>query len=277
MTRSRSTAQQGASEGMLAPGVPRPVWKTSEVVAFAVARDIVEHGLTSGDRLPLEAEMVEQYRVSRESLREALRLLEAQGIVSIRRGPGGGPVVGTASSMNLARTMTLYFQLAGATYEELLEAWRMLEPLAAELAAKNPDRDLVADTLGAHLESFDDHGDVAAYQAHSNGLHFSVDRPRRQPGPGAGGRRDRRHHPHPRHLAHRPVRAAPTDRRRPRRRRRGASSPATPHGRATRCSPTSTAWPRSTARTGTATSTRSSSGSEGRSTEAVEEQRGARR
>ena len=174
MTRPRSTAQQGASEGMLAPGVPRPVWKTSEVVAFAVARDIVEHGLKSGDRLPLEAEMVEQYRVSRESLREALRLLEAQGIVSIRRGPGGGPVVGTASSMNLARTMTLYFQLAGATYEELLDAWRMLEPLAAELAANNPDRELVADTLGAHLEHFDDHGDVAAYQAHSNGLHFSV-------------------------------------------------------------------------------------------------------
>jgi len=84
---------------MLAPGVPRPVWKTSEVVAFAVARDIAEHGLRSGDRLPLEAEMVEQYHVSRESLREALRLLEAQGIVSIRRGPGGGPVVGTASSM----------------------------------------------------------------------------------------------------------------------------------------------------------------------------------
>jgi GntR family transcriptional regulator, transcriptional repressor for pyruvate dehydrogenase complex len=34
--------------------------------------------------------------------------------------------------MNLARTMTLYFQLAGATYDELLVAWRMLEPIAAE-------------------------------------------------------------------------------------------------------------------------------------------------
>jgi GntR family transcriptional regulator, transcriptional repressor for pyruvate dehydrogenase complex len=159
---------------MLAPGVPRPVWKTSEVVAFAVARDIVEHGLRSGDRLPPEAEMLGQYGVSRESLREALRLLEAQGIVSIRRGPGGGPVVGRASSMNLARTMTLYFQLAGATYDELLGAWRMLEPLAAELAAANPDRTLVRTTFGPHVEPFDDGGDVEAYQAHSNGLHFSV-------------------------------------------------------------------------------------------------------
>ncbi len=175
MTRRRTVVQQpGMSDRMLAPGVPRPVWKTSEVVAFAVVRDIVERGLQSGDRLPLEAEMVEQYGVSRESLREALRLLEAQGIVSIRRGPGGGPVVGRASSMNLARTMTLYFQLAGATYEELLEAWRMLEPTAAELAARNPDRELVARTLGPHVVPFADHGDVAAYQEHSNGLHFSV-------------------------------------------------------------------------------------------------------
>jgi GntR family transcriptional regulator, transcriptional repressor for pyruvate dehydrogenase complex len=174
MTRRPSVVGPEGTNGMLAPGAPRPVWKTSEVVAFAVARDIVEHGLSSGDRLPLEAEMVEQYGVSRESLREALRLLEAQGIVSIRRGPGGGPVVGRAESMNLARTMTLYFQLAGATYDELLEAWRMLEPLAAELAACNPNRELVARTLGRHLEPFDDGGDLAAYQTHSNGLHFSV-------------------------------------------------------------------------------------------------------
>jgi GntR family transcriptional repressor for pyruvate dehydrogenase complex len=159
---------------MLAPGVPRPVWKTSEVVAFAVARDIVEQRLASGDRLPLEAAMVDQYGVSRESVREALRLLEAQGIVSIRRGPGGGPVVGRASSINLARTMTLYFQLAGGTYDELLGSWRLLEPLAAELAARNPDRALVRRTLAPHLTPCDDRGDVDAYQAHSTGFHFTV-------------------------------------------------------------------------------------------------------
>ena len=174
MTSRRTGGAAREADHELASGVPRPVWKTSEVVAFAMVRDIVKDGLQSGDRMPLEAEMVEQYGVSRESLREALRLLEAQGIVTIRRGPGGGPVVGRASSMNLARTMTLYFQLAGATYEELLEAWRMLEPLAAELAARNPDRSLVAQTLGVHVQPFDDHGDVAVYQAHSNGLHFSV-------------------------------------------------------------------------------------------------------
>ena len=158
----------GASVGQ------RQVWKTAEVVAFAMVRDIVDRGMRFGDKLPSEADMVEHYQVSRESLREALRLLEAQGIVSIRRGPGGGPIVGRAETANLARTMTLYYQLAGATYDELLRAWRMLEPLGAELAAGNPARAHVEDVLGVHLTRFDDRGERAAYAAHSNGLHFSV-------------------------------------------------------------------------------------------------------
>ena len=61
-------------------------------------------GLGSGDRLPLEAAMVEQYGVSRASLREALRLLEVQGLIRLKPGPGGGPVVGAVEAANLART-----------------------------------------------------------------------------------------------------------------------------------------------------------------------------
>jgi GntR family transcriptional repressor for pyruvate dehydrogenase complex len=50
----------------------------------------------------------------------------------------------------------------------------MFEPLAAELAAVNADRDLVARTLRPHLEHFEDGGARDTYQAHSNSLHFSV-------------------------------------------------------------------------------------------------------
>jgi GntR family transcriptional regulator, transcriptional repressor for pyruvate dehydrogenase complex len=114
--------------------------KTSERVALDIVHDIVAQGLRVGDRLPLEAAMVEQYQVSRASLREALRLLEVQGLIHLKPGPGGGPVVGSVEAANLARTATLYFHLGASTYGQLFETQVLLEPVCAQLAAKHLDR-----------------------------------------------------------------------------------------------------------------------------------------
>jgi GntR family transcriptional repressor for pyruvate dehydrogenase complex len=114
--------------------------KTSETVARDVVRYIIDQGLGQGDSLPAEAAMLAQYGVSRESLREGLRLLEVQGLISIRRGPGGGPVVGVVDPANLGRISTLYYETAGATYEELFEAWTFAERELALRAARHPDR-----------------------------------------------------------------------------------------------------------------------------------------
>jgi DNA-binding FadR family transcriptional regulator len=122
------------------PGGPRRSLKTSEIVALDIVRDIVGRALKPGDRLPLEAEMLVQYGVSRSSLREALRLLETQGLIKIRPGPGAGTVVAEPSPRNLGRTMTLYFHLANVSYDELLRTWVLTEPLLAELAAGHPDK-----------------------------------------------------------------------------------------------------------------------------------------
>ena len=119
-------------------GLTRPP-KTSETVARAITRDIIRDGRQPGDPLPSEATMLAQYDVSRESLREALRLLEVQGLVAIRRGPRGGPSVCTVDPANLGRVSTLYYHLAGATYRELWEAWILAETILAERAASNPD------------------------------------------------------------------------------------------------------------------------------------------
>jgi DNA-binding FadR family transcriptional regulator len=80
--------------------------------------------------------MLDRYGVSRESLREGLRLLEVQGLIAIKRGPGGGPVVGTVDPTNLGRVEALFFNLAGATYDELFEAWILAESTLAERAAR---------------------------------------------------------------------------------------------------------------------------------------------
>jgi GntR family transcriptional regulator, transcriptional repressor for pyruvate dehydrogenase complex len=119
-------------------GLTRPL-KTSERVARDVVHDIIVGQLRPGDRLTSEATMLEQYGVSRESLREGLRLLEVQGLISLRRGPGGGPMVGTVDPAHLGRVSTLYYHMAGATYRELFEAWLLFEATLADWAARNRD------------------------------------------------------------------------------------------------------------------------------------------
>jgi GntR family transcriptional repressor for pyruvate dehydrogenase complex len=127
-------------------GLMRPL-KTSESVARDIVHHIVSAQMEPGDSLPPEAAMLDEYGVSRESLREALRLLEVQGLISIRRGPSGGPVVGQVDPANLGRMLTLYFHLAGATYAELFDAWVTADAYTAALAARNPDRELVRRTM----------------------------------------------------------------------------------------------------------------------------------
>ena len=118
----------------------RRTMKTSERVALDIVHDIVAQGLGTGARLALEAAMAQQYGVSRASLREALRLLEVQGLIHLKPGPGGGPAVGTVEPANLARTASLYFHLGAATYGQLMQAQVLIEPLCAQLAAQHPDR-----------------------------------------------------------------------------------------------------------------------------------------
>lgn len=145
----------------------RPL-KTSESIALDILRDIVRAGKTTGDRLPLEAELLLHYGVSRPSLREALRLLEFQGLITIRPGPGSSTVVGEATASNLAQMLVLYFHLANASYDELLSAWQLTEPLLARLAAENPDRNAVKKTMKPFLAQKPD----VPEESRSHALHF---------------------------------------------------------------------------------------------------------
>ena len=116
----------------------RRLVKTSELIARDIILDISERDLKAGDLLASEAAMMQDYEVGRSSLREALRLLEVQGLIQIRAGPNGGPVVGAATAENLARMLTLFFGLAGATYEDLTKVMLLIDPVVAEVAASTP-------------------------------------------------------------------------------------------------------------------------------------------
>jgi DNA-binding FadR family transcriptional regulator len=80
--------------------------------------------------------MLARYRVGRGSLREALRILEVYGLIAIRPGPGGGPVVQEVNSREFGRTTTFYYRLARATYRDVLEAREIFEPMMAKVAAQ---------------------------------------------------------------------------------------------------------------------------------------------
>jgi DNA-binding FadR family transcriptional regulator len=138
--------------------------KTSEGVARDIVHQIVSAGLHTGDRLSAETVMLEHYGVSRESLREALRLLEAQGLISIRRGPGGGPIVGQVDPASLGRISTLFYHLAGGTYAELFEAWMLTEGTLAERAARNDDRRAVREAMRPFLEPSDTRSGTASVE-----------------------------------------------------------------------------------------------------------------
>jgi DNA-binding FadR family transcriptional regulator len=115
--------------------------KISQIVAAEIVRYVVDQRLQEGDRLPNEADMLEEFGVGRGSLREALRLLEAYGLISIRQGQNGGPVLATLRPQDLSRTLSFYFHLTGATYTELTEARLIIEPVMARLAAERQDPD----------------------------------------------------------------------------------------------------------------------------------------
>lgn len=116
----------------------RPL-KRSEQIAAAISDDIVTEDLQPGDRLPNEAAMVDRFGVGRGSLREALRILEVHGVISLRSGPGGGPVVESLSPRDVARSLSLYLSRAQASILELAQARLLLEPWVARLAAESQD------------------------------------------------------------------------------------------------------------------------------------------
>lgn len=110
--------------------------KTATLVARRIVEDIRRGGASVGDRLPPEKQMLEDYQVGRGTLREALRFLELQGVLSLKPGPGGGPLVEQPDAQHLATALLLLLQFHDAPFSTLVEARGDLEPVMARLAAQ---------------------------------------------------------------------------------------------------------------------------------------------
>jgi DNA-binding FadR family transcriptional regulator len=127
-------------------------------VARELVNHIVENDLVEGTKLPNEKALVEVFDVGRTTLREALRLLETRGVITIRPGPGGGPVVRRPKPDDLREGLTLILQFTGASLRDVFEARSTLEPMIARMAT---DRltDAQIDELEASVVTMREHHD----------------------------------------------------------------------------------------------------------------------
>jgi GntR family transcriptional repressor for pyruvate dehydrogenase complex len=142
--------------------VARPQ-KTALILAQRIVRDVHREGLSPGDKLQSERLMMEQYDVGRGTLREALRYLEFQGLLSFKPGPGGGPVIEKPGAESLAATLALLLQFDGAPYRVVAEARAAFEPLMARLAAERITRDRLGELQQTLVDMEDGLQDNEAY------------------------------------------------------------------------------------------------------------------
>lgn len=114
--------------------------KMAELVARRLRRQIVSGELAAGAALPPETQLMEQFGVSRPTLREAFRVLEAEGLITVRRGAHGGARVRAPNDDAAARYAGLVLEHRGATLADVYEARNIVEPPCAAMLARQHSR-----------------------------------------------------------------------------------------------------------------------------------------
>jgi DNA-binding FadR family transcriptional regulator len=114
---------------------PRRLPKAAEVLADELRAQIIRAGQPTGTQLTTEAELIEEHGFSRGTVREALRLLEVEGLIAIRRGPRGGVSVAQPDLTQVSRSLSLLFTVDETPLSDFFEFRKLVEPYAARLAA----------------------------------------------------------------------------------------------------------------------------------------------
>jgi GntR family transcriptional repressor for pyruvate dehydrogenase complex len=138
----------------------RRISKASDIVVQTLRHRIVAERLPAGYRLPSESELVEQFGLGRVTVREGLRLLERDGLIDIRRGPGGGIIVSHPDVDQVSEAMSLHLSLEEVSLRELLVFRQTVEPLAAALAAEHATPTQRKAIMSAAAEQHPPLGDV---------------------------------------------------------------------------------------------------------------------
>jgi GntR family transcriptional repressor for pyruvate dehydrogenase complex len=110
-----------------------------EQVSNEIKKQIASGTLKPGDRLPPENELARNFNVSRQTIREAMRILELSGFLSIKRGVKGGPIIENTISSRVSKALAEAIQMGPATFDDFVLAWREIEKAILVQVVKNAD------------------------------------------------------------------------------------------------------------------------------------------
>jgi DNA-binding FadR family transcriptional regulator len=129
--------RSGARPKKAAPGKRR---EKPQQIADELRQLIMAGELDEGESLGNEPDLIERFGVSRPSMREALRILETEGLISVRRGVFGGVVAHRPDQRQTARTAALILQTRNVSLADVFEVRTIIEPAAVRMIASSRGR-----------------------------------------------------------------------------------------------------------------------------------------
>ena len=162
------------SEPKAVPRLRSP--KVSELLARQIVDQILAGALPDGEPLQTERDMMAAYGVGRSTVREALRLLETRGVVTIKQGLNGGPIVRIPRATDLSESLSLFLSFAGASLQDLLTTRLALEPVIAVSAAERATASDVTELAECVERMKSDLGDSAVFREENELFHTIIAR-----------------------------------------------------------------------------------------------------
>jgi DNA-binding FadR family transcriptional regulator len=133
-----------AGQAILSEAAAEATPKAGFSIAATLRERIVRGELRAGDALPIESVLIEQFGGSKSVVREALRILEMEGLVKVRRGLGGGPRVTHPSIVTVTQAVGVHLQLQAVSIVDVWDAHVDLVLTAIGRLARLPGREAIA-------------------------------------------------------------------------------------------------------------------------------------
>lgn len=123
-------------------------------------RTMIVRSAAPGSVLPREHELIERFAVSKPTVREALRILEVEGLVTVRRGVNGGAFVTEPSMGALAQAFCVHLRRGEVTLQDVFVARQVIEPAAARLAAEQRNSERLREIVDREAKVLADGGEI---------------------------------------------------------------------------------------------------------------------